>query len=212
MGKTIRINGVDVPVIADQLSGEEIKRLAGVNHERVVVRQEPDRNTIIPDAQRIRVADGDVFTHHARHSKAAAPVIGVATVPTRRRTRLRWETRVLASAYPGLQVADDDSWVLVPEFRLPRGWVPDRTTVMIIPPRNYPECAPDGFYLDANLRRQRNGSLVAPGHYFQGYRNRYADLGWYWYCLQDPHRCWDPGQDSLLTFVEAIRTYLGTAD
>lgn len=107
MGKTIRINGVDVPVIADQLSGEEIKRLAGVNHERVVVRQEADRNTIIPDAQRIRVADGDVFTHHARHSKAASPAVGVATAPTRRRTRLRWETNVLAAAYPGLQVADD---------------------------------------------------------------------------------------------------------
>jgi len=56
------------------------------------------------------------------------------------------------------------------------------------------------------------GKLVAPGHYFQGYHNAYADRGWWWYCLQDPDRNWDPVQDSLLTFVEAIRTYLGAAD
>src|SRR5207247_2579415 len=99
----IRINGVDVPVIADQLSGEEIKRLAGLDSERVVVRQDTDRNTIVPDTQRVRVADGDVFTHHARHSKAA--------VATRRRMRLRLEAAAVAAAYPGLHIADDESWI-----------------------------------------------------------------------------------------------------
>jgi hypothetical protein len=193
------------PVIADQLSGEEIKRLAGIDTERVVVRQDTDRNTIVPDSQRIRVADGDVFTHHARHSKATA-------VLTHRLARVRLEAAALAGAYPGLKVADDGAWVLVEQFRLPAGWVPDRTTVMIVPPPTYPQSAPDGFYLAAQLRRRNGAKLVAPGHYFKGYHNPYADLGWWWYCLQDPHRHWDPGQDSLLSFVEAIRTYLGTAD
>lgn len=204
MARTIRINGVDVPVIADQLSGEEIKRLAGIGPERVVVRQEPDRNTIVPDTQRIRVADGDVFTHHARHSKAATVA--------HRSARVRLEAAALAAAYPGLRLADDDTWLVINRFRLPAGWVPDRTTVMITPPANYPQCAPDGFYLAAKLRREKGGKLVAPGHYFQGYHNPHTDLGWWWYCLQDPHRRWDPAQDSLLTFVEAIRTYLGMAD
>jgi len=139
MSRTIRINGVDVPVIADQLSGEEIKHLAGIGAERVVVRQEPDRNTIVPDSQRIRVADGDVFTHHARHSKAAPA--------TRRSARLRWEAAALAAAYPALRLADDDTWLTIEKFRLPAGWVPDRTSVMITPPATYPQCAPDGFYL-----------------------------------------------------------------
>jgi hypothetical protein len=205
MGRTIRINGVDVPVIADQLSGEEIKHLAGIGTERVVVRQDADRNTIVPDTQKIRVADGDVFTHHARHSKATAVV-------TRRSARVRLEAAALAGAYPGLRLADDDSWLVIDGFRLPAGWVPDRTTVMITPPVNYPQCAPDGFFLAAQLRRRRAGKLVAPGHYFRGYHNPYAELGWWWYCLQDPHGRWDPAQDSLLTFVEAIRTYLGLAD
>jgi hypothetical protein len=204
MARTIRINGVDVPVIADQLSGEEIKRLAGIGEERVVVRQEPDRNTIVPDTQRIRVADGDVFTHHARHTKAA--------VTTPRSRRLRTEAAQLAGGYPGLTVADDDTWIVIDGFRLPAGWVPDRTRVMLTPPPNYPQAGPDGFYLAARLRRRTGTCLTTPGHYFATYHNPYAQLGWWWYCLQDPERNWDPRLDSLVTFVEAIRTYLGTGD
>jgi hypothetical protein len=129
-----------------------------------------------------------------------------------RRHRVRWEAAQLAAGYPGLRVPDDDSWLLIPEFRLPTGWAPERTTVLLVPPATYPESAPDGFYLGARLRRRFGGRLVDPGHYFQGHKNAYADLGYYWYCLEDPGRNWDARLDSLVTFVEAIRTYLGTAD
>jgi hypothetical protein len=76
MGRTIRINGIDVPVIEDEMSGADIKRAAGIPADRVLIQQEQDRNTIVPDAQRVRVADGGVFAHHARHSKAGAARIG----------------------------------------------------------------------------------------------------------------------------------------
>ncbi|MEO5873771.1 MAG: E2/UBC family protein [Streptosporangiaceae bacterium] len=204
MGKTIRINGVDVPVIADQLDGEEIKRLAGIDPDRVLVRQERDRNVIVPDAKRLRVADADTFTHHARHSKARTM--------SRRSARVRLEAATLAAAYSDLRVADDESYVFIGNFRLPAGWVPDRASVLIVPPAAYPECAPDGFYLTAELRRREGDRLVTPGHYFHNYHNPYADLGYHWYCLEDPERQWRADQDSLITFVEAIRTYLGTAD
>lgn len=138
MGKTIRINGIDVPVIEDQLSGRDLKRMAGIPKDRVLVQQKPDRNTIVPDDQRIRVADRDSFTHHARHSKAATEV-------SSRRQRVRYEAAQLAAGYPGLRVADDDSYVYIPGFRLPKRWVPDLTAVLIVPPVNYPEAAPDGF-------------------------------------------------------------------
>ncbi|WP_322769286.1 hypothetical protein, partial [Frankia sp. Cr1] len=70
MARTIRINGIDVPVIADEMTGADIKAAAGVDDNRVLIRQDTDRNTIVGDSQRVRVADGDVFAHHARHSKA----------------------------------------------------------------------------------------------------------------------------------------------
>ncbi|WP_250291380.1 E2/UBC family protein [Frankia sp. CiP1_Cm_nod1] len=133
-----------------------------------------------------------------------------------RNRRIRLEAAQLAGAYRGLRIADDDSWILIPEFRLPAGWEPARTTVLVVVPVTYPECAPDGFFLGSRLRRRDadggSGGLVAPGHYYRDYNNPYADLGYVWYCLEDPYRRWNPGLDSLFTFVEAIRTYLGTAD
>jgi hypothetical protein len=65
------------------MSGADLKRAAGIGPDRVLVRQDPDRNTIVGDAQQVRLADGDVFAHHARHSKARG-VRGHAGGGTRR--------------------------------------------------------------------------------------------------------------------------------
>ncbi|MBL7487430.1 hypothetical protein I6A60_24760 [Frankia sp. AgB1.9] len=70
MPRTIRINGIDVPAIADEMTGAELKAAAGIGPDRVLVKQDPDRNTIVRDGQRVRLDDGDTFAHHARHSKA----------------------------------------------------------------------------------------------------------------------------------------------
>jgi hypothetical protein len=126
--------------------------------------------------------------------------------------RIRLEAAQLAAAYPGLRVAADDTWILIPEFRLPAGWEPTRTTVLVVVPLTYPEAAPDGFYLGDRLRRRLDGDLVDPGHYFRGYHNPHGDLGYVWYCLEDLDRRWNPGLDSLVTYVESIRTYLGMTD
>jgi hypothetical protein len=126
--------------------------------------------------------------------------------------RIRLEAAQLAAAYPGLRVAEDDTWILVPEFRLPAGWEPALTTVLVVVPFTYPEAAPDGFFLGDRLRRRLGAGLADPGHYFRGYNNPFGDLGYVWYCLEDPDRRWNPSLDSLVTYVEAIRTYLGTVD
>lgn len=121
MTRTIRINGIDVPVIDDQLTVTELKQMGKVPHDRVLVRQENDRN-IIPDERRIRVADQDSFTHHARHSKAApTPSLGI------RSRRIRREAAQLAAAYPNLEIGADEAFVFIPGFRLPRDWSPRHT-------------------------------------------------------------------------------------
>lgn len=70
MGKSIRINGIDVPVLDDELTGEDIRSLAEIPRDRVLVQQHADRNTIVPDSAIVRVGGEEVFTHHAHHSKA----------------------------------------------------------------------------------------------------------------------------------------------
>lgn len=54
--------------------------------------------------------------------------------------------------------------------------------------------------------------LRTPGHYFRDYKNPFVGAGYRWYCLEDPESNWNPGYDTLVSFVEAVRTYLGTAD
>lgn len=207
MTRTIRINGIDVPVIDDQLTGAELKRMGNVPDDRVLVRQHNDHNTIVPDERRIRVANHDSFTHHARHSKAAP------TPPLDLRShRIRREAAQLAAAYPNLQVGAGEAFVFIPGFRLPREWSPRHTSLLIVPPAHYPEAAPNGFYVGADLLRRSGPRLTRPGHYFATYNNPYAHAGYHWYCLEDPDRRWNPALDSLVTFIEAIRTYLGTAD
>lgn len=119
---------------------------------------------------------------------------------------------MLAAAYPQLVLDDDGKWLVIPEFRLPAGWHPALTTVMIEPPPNYPEAAPDGFFMAARLQRRGAGGLRTPGHYFDRHKNPHLERNFWWYCLEDQGRHWSPRYDSLLTFVEAIRTYLGTTD
>lgn len=85
MGGTVRINGVDVALAEAEVTGAKMKARAGVPADGVLVRQDPDRNTLVDDAAPVRVADGDVFTHHAHHSKGGgggASVWYAWTAPT----------------------------------------------------------------------------------------------------------------------------------
>lgn len=74
--KMITINGRQVPVFDDELTGDQLKQMAGLPHQerdkRQVVLQEGDRNVLVPDHRPIRVPSNAVFTDHARHSKAGS--------------------------------------------------------------------------------------------------------------------------------------------
>lgn len=204
--RIIKINGREIPVFDDELTGEEIKQMAGIPHQeqpkRQVVLQEGNLNVLVPDHEPIRITPDTAFTHHARHSKA-----GPATL---RERRLVDEVEMLKRAFPGTFLAGDMSWVLIENYMLPAGWQPDETTILLVPPLNYPEAGPDGFYLAHGLKKRSGLTLETPGHYFPKYKNPYADAGYFWYCLEDKEGNWNSRYDSLLTFLDAIWTYLGS--
>lgn len=202
--RTITINGRQIPVYDDELTGDHVKALAEIPEAdrpgRQVVLQQPDRNLLVPDHEPIRVVPDAIFTHHARHSKAASG-------QTLRSRRLEQEVALVQRLYPSAVMANDESWLLISNYQLPNGWDPDITTILVVPPLNYPESGPDGFYLGDKLRRfGRN-----PRHYFRNYRkNKFTHLGYIWYCLEDTDHNWQPEYDSLVTFLDAIWTYLGS--
>lgn len=107
------------------------------------------------------------------------------------------------------------TWVHIPRFRLPHGWNKATTELLIELPSAYPQVGPDGFYLDKRLR-DRQGRT--PGHYFEerDRNNKYAHLGWAWFCLhQQPSKegGWKATGniiegDNLVKYVELIRAIL----
>ena len=130
--------------------------------------------------------------------------------------RIRQEVLLLAVAFEQANYdATAFTWVHLPHFLLPSGWNRRSTELLIELPAAYPQVGPDGFYLDQQLRDRRDR---APDHYFekQGSYNKYAHLGWAWFCLhQQPGKRggWRPTNDimdgdSLVKYVELIRAIL----
>lgn len=67
--RSIVVGEHEIDVVDATATGAELKQRAGLPRDRVLVRREGARNVIIPDSWRVRVADGDVFRHHAGHAK-----------------------------------------------------------------------------------------------------------------------------------------------
>jgi len=110
--------------------------------------------------------------------------------------------------------------MVIPNYKLPRGWSPKTTSLMIIFPVEYPNLPPNGFYISKNV--------VAPslhGHiYSRAYNNGYGStpkeqqelerLGWVWYCAHVANGSWHPAKlkrisdwrhgDNLFTFFSLI--------
>lgn len=209
--RTIVVGGQTVRVFDDEITGTQVKELLDISAadqgRRQIVRQHPDGNTLVPDHTPIRIDEGNVFTHHARHIKGSGSV---------RRQRLRSELAILSRAYPLIQHDADFSWITIEGFRLPKRWRPDVTTIGIEPPALYPEVGPYGVFLGGGLQYRQGGTWHKPGHYFklvpyEGQKERYRrwnDAGYHWYCMHDDDGNWNPGYDSLITFVNAVWSYM----
>jgi len=135
---------------------------------------------------------------------------------SKRGRRILQEVVLLAMAFGEVNFDENCyTWVHIPRFRLPAGWNKATTELLVELPRAYPQVGPDGFYLDKRLR-DRQGRT--PGHYFEekSRYNRYAHLGWAWFCLhQEPGKKggWKATSDimegdNLVKYVELIRAIL----
>jgi hypothetical protein len=84
-----------------------------------------------------------------------------------RMQRLMTEVALAALRYSSTHRAEYDdeegSWVIIKDFPLPEGYNYDRTDVLILLPKNYPQTPPDWFYVDAELMLE-NGD--EPDHVF----------------------------------------------
>lgn len=113
----------------------------------------------------------------------------------------------------------DDNWIMIKEFKLPKGWVNKRTDsplynkpltpLLIEIPSGYPNVTPQNFYAEQKL--QCGTDFIT--HYFDRPGsgipsiNKYTDRGWAWLCIHI--KAWDyktnfAKGDNLLTICKLI--------
>ncbi len=104
-----------------------------------------------------------------------------------------------------VQLHESLDFVVIPNFSLPARWGMKTTPILIWFPQEYPEVAPNGFYLSQNCR----GPHIFSRNVY-GKSPDYSARGWNWYCV---HTHWSPKadpleEDNLWTFLEVIRVSL----
>jgi len=80
-------------------------------------------------------------------------------------------------------------WMTVERYKLPQGWEPKISPLMIIFPTEYPQLAPVGFYLP-DRARSPHGHLMSGAYH--GASDAPVHKGWNWYCTYVNSGSWCP--------------------
>lgn len=123
-------------------------------------------------------------------------------------SRLNKELEIVRKEYPSAMMGDNFSFIIIPDFPLPRGWNMDKTEFMLEIPAGYPVTPPDNFYVSEGLRVKTTG--VAPASYGEGeekFGKMWARFSWHidgkWSTFAEPQ-----DGDNLLTFILTARERL----
>jgi len=166
-------------------------------------RQTRAGHELITNDQPVHLADGDRLGSVTRFT-AAGPQINTP--------RVNEELRLLESVAPGkVDWTEDLKFVRIRDYRLPAGYHPGTTNVLIVVPENYGFGVPlRESYIDPNIRLMKDGEWVEIPHYFDSdktfSRTKRARLkGWRYMCVE--FNRWNPG-DTFLTYLDGLRLFL----
>lgn len=112
--------------------------------------------------------------------------------------RLATDLAAVAAVLP-IEASRDGRWMLSRYFPLPRGFNSTTTRLLLPIPQLYPQAPPCAVYLSPDVRLH---DRPLP--------NLYPDRGptreWAWLCMYP--QSWDPCRDSLVRFLDLVRTEL----
>lgn len=128
--------------------------------------------------------------------------------------RVREEIELLKQKYPDLQHGEQMNWVLIPQYPLPAHYNKSHTRLLWRIPVEYPQTAPDDFFVDVDLRLKdgnpppsfnpnsssSSGTAPVPG-------------SWGWFSWHPEQGKWRPAAsiekgDNLLTFLRSVNICL----
>jgi hypothetical protein len=128
-------------------------------------------------------------------------------------SRLQIEAIYLGKRFGAVNYDQEDgTWLQIVRFSIDSGWNKSHVSLLLDVPTGYPQVAPKWFWTDIDLKTDRGTDIK---HFFTAGSShvdlQHRDKGWGHFCIHV--QSWHPAPgrnltqgDSLLTFVELIRT------
>jgi hypothetical protein len=105
--------------------------------------------------------------------------------------RVKIEIDMLRERYPGIEISQDERWVLLPSYPFPVGWKPSSADVAFQIPVGYPGVPPYGIYVPIGLlfqdKRPNNYTEPAPSQ--PPFTGKWGIFSWQpnqWFPKADP--------------------------
>lgn len=95
--------------------------------------------------------------------------------------------------------------VVIRRFRLPTGYTPDVTDLLLRLPPGFPDAQPDMYWCDPAVRIAATGEYPLAADQFEQHLGR----NWQRFSRHLPAGVWQPGRDTLESYLTLIRADLG---
>jgi hypothetical protein len=182
---SVTINGKPYDFLSPRQTGKSIKERAGIPLGDVLFRERPGEDEVIPDDAKVVLRSGDCF-----HSSPPANYGDGAQITA---------ADVGYDRYEALKQPDGWTFLVVPEYRLPDGFVPRVANLLIKLPPLFPDAAPDMFWVKPEVRTD---SGAVP----QGTSSEFV-LGAHWqrFSWHLQPGAWRAGVSTLRDYMRCVR-------
>lgn len=104
------------------------------------------------------------------------------------------------------EVTDEGGWtnIVLKGYRLPSGFDPGTTDLLVRLPAGFPDVPPDMYWVDPEVRLTKTGGYPPAAEHFETYLGR----RWQRFSRHLTGGAWRPGIDDLSTWLTAIRQKL----
>ena len=185
-GITVAINGKQFEFSSPRQTGKSIKERAGIPATDVLFRERHGEDEVIPDDAKVVLRCGDRL-----HSAPPANYGHALAITSEDVGHDQFET---------WQQADGWTFLVVPEYQLPEGFLPRVTRLLIKLPPLFPDAAPDMFWVSPQVRTE-------PGSAPQGTSTEdLLGTPWQRFSWHLQPGAWRAGSSTLRDYMRCIRS------
>lgn len=137
-GVTVTVNAKEYEFADPHQTGRSLKERAGIETADVLFRDRPGEDEVVTDDAKIVLECGDKFHSSPPANYGSAVVVSAADVGFDR--------------FEAMKQPDGWTFLMVPNFPVPEGFTPRATQLLIKLPPQFPDAAPDMFWVSPHVR------------------------------------------------------------